>query len=165
LLASTSAAIPLDRALPHLLTPLTSHSRIVRSSALDILAGPCVTRSATQTAYLSRIVAAEEVPLTIQSSRERVVNIGKVIDASGSVGGDNMHKIVARWLIGKFPPDLFLCRPRLNLILVHSTAKDQSPTPVELNDSDSWDLGLDRRVWRGNLGCCIFGVGEGLSRS
>ncbi|CAE6338688.1 unnamed protein product [Rhizoctonia solani] len=106
LLASTSAAIPLDRALPHLLTPLTSHSRIVRSSALDILAGPCVTRSATQTAYLSRIVAAEEVPLTIQSSRERVVNIGKVIDASGSVGGDNMHKIVARWLIAQLKINL-----------------------------------------------------------
>ncbi|CAE6388887.1 unnamed protein product [Rhizoctonia solani] len=106
LLASVSTAIPFDRVLPHLLTPLTSHSHTLRSSALHLLAGPCVTRSPAQTTSLSRIIAAEEVPLTVQSSRERVVNTGKVIDASGSVEGDNTHKIAARWLIAQLKINL-----------------------------------------------------------
>ncbi|KAG8729135.1 U3 snoRNP protein, partial [Ceratobasidium sp. 423] len=106
LLASISPAIPLSDLLPHLLTPLTSHSHILRSSALQLLAGPCVTRSPIQTAALSRIIAAENVPLTVQSSRERVVNIGKIINASGVIEGDNMHKIAVRWLVAQLKINL-----------------------------------------------------------
>ncbi|KAF8706717.1 Down-regulated in metastasis, partial [Rhizoctonia solani] len=106
LLASVTTAIPLDRILPHLLTPLTSHSHTLRSGALHILAGPCIIRSPAQTTSLSRIITAEQVPLTVQSSRERVVNIGKVADASGSIDGDNMHKIATRWLVGQLKINL-----------------------------------------------------------
>ncbi|CAE6491084.1 unnamed protein product [Rhizoctonia solani] len=106
LLALISPAIPLADLLPHLLTPLTSHSHTLRSSTLQLLAGPCVTRSPAQTATLSRIIAAENVPLTVQSSRERVVNTGKVVNASGVVEGDDMHKIAVRWLVAQLKINL-----------------------------------------------------------
>ncbi|EUC57511.1 U3 snoRNP protein Utp20, partial [Rhizoctonia solani AG-3 Rhs1AP] len=106
LLASVTSAIPLNDLLPHLLTPLTSHSHTLRSSTLQLLAGPCVTRSPAQTTGLSRIIAAENTPLTVQSSRERVVKTGKVISASGEIEGDDMHKIAIRWLVAQLKVNL-----------------------------------------------------------
>ena len=47
---------------------------------------------------LSRLVAAEDVPLVVQSVRERVVKTGKI--ASGSVSGEGMKVVVVRWLVG-----------------------------------------------------------------
>lgn len=49
---------------------------------------------------LARLVAAEDVPLVVQSVRERVVKTGKV--ASGSVGGEGMKDVVVRWLVGAY---------------------------------------------------------------
>ncbi|CAE6427979.1 unnamed protein product [Rhizoctonia solani] len=42
LLASVTSAIPLSDILPHLFMPLISHSHTLRSSALQLLVGPCV---------------------------------------------------------------------------------------------------------------------------
>ncbi|CAE6436707.1 unnamed protein product [Rhizoctonia solani] len=106
LLASISTTIPLSDILPHLLTPLTSHSHTLRLSALQLLAGPCIIRSQSQAATLSRILAAENVPLTVQSSRERVVNTGKIVNASGVIEGDDVQKIAVRWLVAQLKVNL-----------------------------------------------------------
>ncbi|KAG8741929.1 hypothetical protein FRC12_015514 [Ceratobasidium sp. 428] len=83
LLASKSQSIPSNELLPHLLARLTSHSRILRSSTLHLLSGPCISQAPEQTDVLSRLVAAEAVPLTVRGVRERVVKTRKVAD-----GGD-----------------------------------------------------------------------------
>ncbi|KAG9124195.1 U3 snoRNP protein [Ceratobasidium sp. 392] len=98
LLASKSELTSLSQLLPHLLMPLASHSRILRSSALQLLSGPYITRSSEQADTLSRLVAAEDVPLTVQGVRERVVKTGKVV--AGSVAGDGIKEVVVRWLVG-----------------------------------------------------------------
>ncbi|KAG8773851.1 U3 snoRNP protein [Ceratobasidium sp. 428] len=104
LLASKSQSIPLNELLSYLLAPLTSHSRILRSSALHLLSGPCVSRSPEQTDVLSRLVAAEHVPLTVRGVRERVVKTGKV--AAGSVAGKGMKEVVVRWLVAQLKINL-----------------------------------------------------------
>ncbi|KAG8773650.1 U3 snoRNP protein [Ceratobasidium sp. 428] len=104
LLASRSQSIPLDELLPHILAPLTSHSRILRSSALHLLSEPCISRSSEQTNVLSHLVAAEDVPLTAQGVRERVVKTGKV--AAGSVAGEGMKEVVVRWLVAQLKINL-----------------------------------------------------------
>ncbi|KAG8720081.1 U3 snoRNP protein [Ceratobasidium sp. 395] len=103
-LASKSQSTPLNALLPHLLAPLTSHSRILRSSALHLLSGPCVSRSPEQTDVLSRLAAAEDVPLTVQGVRERVVKTGKVV--AGSVAGEEMKEVVVRWLVAQLTINL-----------------------------------------------------------
>ncbi|CAE6411743.1 unnamed protein product [Rhizoctonia solani] len=106
LLTSVTSTVPLSDILPHLLIPLSSHSHTLRSSALQLLAGPCVARSPAQTTALSRIIAAETTPLTVQSSRERVVNTGKVINANGMIEGDEMQTIIIRWLVAQLKINL-----------------------------------------------------------
>ncbi|KAG8693954.1 U3 snoRNP protein [Ceratobasidium sp. 394] len=104
LIAPKSHPIPLNELLPHLLAPLASHSHILRSSALQLLSGPCVSRSPEQTGALSRLVAAEDTPLTVQSVRERVVKTGKV--AAGSVEGEGIREVAVRWLVAQLKINL-----------------------------------------------------------
>ncbi|KAF8608156.1 hypothetical protein BDV93DRAFT_486731 [Ceratobasidium sp. AG-I] len=104
LFASIHTPAPLIALLPHLLQPLTSHSRVLRSTALHILSGPCIVRSTEQNDVLSRLVAAEDVPLVVQSVRERVVKIGKV--ASGKVDGEGMKAVIVRWLVAQLKINL-----------------------------------------------------------
>ncbi|KAG9082647.1 U3 snoRNP protein, partial [Ceratobasidium sp. UAMH 11750] len=104
LIAPKSHPIPLKEFLPHLLAPLTSHSHVLRSSALQLLSGPCASRSSEQTDVFSRLVAAEDVPLTVQSVRERVVKTGKV--AAGSVEGEGMREVAVRWLVAQLKINL-----------------------------------------------------------
>ncbi|KAG8737812.1 U3 snoRNP protein [Ceratobasidium sp. 414] len=104
IITTKSQPIALSELLPYLLTSLTSHSHILRSSALQLLSGPCVSRSPEQTDVLSRLVAAEDVPLTVQSVRERVVKTGKV--AARIVEGEEMREVAVRWLVAQLKINL-----------------------------------------------------------
>ncbi|QRW12832.1 U3 snoRNP protein Utp20 [Ceratobasidium sp. AG-Ba] len=95
--------VPLDTLLPHLLKPSTSHSRVLRSSVLQILSGPAISsRSQEQTDVLARLAAAESVPLNVQSVRERVVKTSKV--TTGGTGG--IQGVVVRWLVAQLKINL-----------------------------------------------------------
>ncbi|KAG8735607.1 U3 snoRNP protein [Ceratobasidium sp. 414] len=104
LIKTRSQPITLSELLPYLLTSLTSHSHVLRSSALQLLSGPRVSRSPEQTDVLSRLVAAEDIPFTVQSVRKRVVKTRKV--AVGSAEGEEMREVAVRWLVAQLKINL-----------------------------------------------------------
>ncbi|KAF8901183.1 armadillo-type protein, partial [Gymnopilus junonius] len=95
--------IPIHEVYPLLYTPLISHSRPLRLSALRLLDSKLIDPTHDQVEVLKRCLQGEEVALDIQGVRERVLRIGRV----GQVVGDEKGAdLCARWLISQLKVNL-----------------------------------------------------------
>lgn len=84
----------------HLAALVSSYSRSSRLNALYLLSSPLVDMHPTREHVLSRLLQAEEVPIDVRSSRERVLRVTqleRVIPADDAVVSD----IAVRWLVAQ----------------------------------------------------------------
>jgi U3 small nucleolar RNA-associated protein 20 len=84
----------------HLASLVSSHSRPSRLNALYLLSSPLVHMRPTLELVLSRLLQAEEVPIDVRSSRERVLRVTqleRVIPADDAVVSD----LAVRWLVAQ----------------------------------------------------------------
>jgi U3 small nucleolar RNA-associated protein 20 len=84
----------------HLASLVSSHSRPSRLNALYLLSSPLVHMRPTLELVISRLLQAEEVPIDVRSSRERVLRVTqleRVIPADDAVVSD----LAVRWLVAQ----------------------------------------------------------------
>jgi U3 small nucleolar RNA-associated protein 20 len=84
----------------HLAFLVSSHSRPSRLNALYLLSSPLVDVRPTRELVLSRLLQAEEVPIDVRGSRERVLRVTqleRVIPADDAVVSD----LAVRWLVAQ----------------------------------------------------------------
>lgn len=84
----------------HLASAVSSHSRHSRLNALCLLSSPLVHMHPTRELVLSRLLQAEEVPIDVQNSRERVLRVTqleRVIPADDAV----VSELAVRWLVAQ----------------------------------------------------------------
>jgi U3 small nucleolar RNA-associated protein 20 len=84
----------------HLTSLVSSHSRPSRLNALYLLSSPLVHMRPTLELVLSSLLQAEEVPIDVQSSRERVLRVTqleRVIPPDDAVVSD----LAVRWLVAQ----------------------------------------------------------------
>src|SRR6266852_2999310 len=84
----------------HLAPFVSSHSRSSRLNALYLLSSPLVHMRPVRELVLSRLLQAEEVPIDVRSSRERVLRVTqleRVIPADDAVVSD----LAVRWLVAQ----------------------------------------------------------------
>ncbi len=102
----------------HLASSVSSHSRPSRLNALYLLSSPLVHIHPTRELVLSRLLQAEEVPIDVQSSRERVLRVTqleRVIPADDGIVSD----LAVRWLVAQLKVGL---RP-VWLVTAHALEK------------------------------------------
>ena len=91
----------------HLAPLVSSHSRPSRLNALYVLSSPLVHTNPARELVLSRLLQAEEVPIDVRSSRERVLRVTqleRVIPADDAVISDlAVHWLVAQLKVGLRP--------------------------------------------------------------
>ncbi|KAI0262194.1 armadillo-type protein [Gloeopeniophorella convolvens] len=89
-----------DDLYPHLASPVLSHSRRLRLSALYLLSSPLTRVAPAQQHILSKLVQAEEVPIDMQSSRERVL---RVTQLERVVTAEDAHasELAVRWTVAQ----------------------------------------------------------------
>lgn len=84
----------------HLASPLSSHSRPSRLNALYLLSSPLVHIHPTRKLVLSKLLQAEEVPIDVRGSRERVLHVTqleRVIPSDDAV----VSELAVRWLVAQ----------------------------------------------------------------
>ncbi|KDQ13943.1 hypothetical protein BOTBODRAFT_33064 [Botryobasidium botryosum FD-172 SS1] len=105
-----STKLPYNALHPLLLPCSGHHSHALRLAALRLLASPLIQRSALQGEVLKRCLAAEEVSIDVQGSKERVLKIGRVGGAVTGTGGDadtdEGVELASRWLISQLKVNL-----------------------------------------------------------
>ncbi|TDL22984.1 hypothetical protein BD410DRAFT_769374 [Rickenella mellea] len=134
----TEGTIPLEEIYDPLKEALVHHSHNLRLSALRILSSPLVSSSAGCGEVLKRGILAEQVPLTVQSARERVLYTGR-IGQGIQTGHDELPvDLCVRWLLGQLKVNL---RPLWN-------AAAQSISTFSIASSETvWPLILQEIQW------------------
>jgi U3 small nucleolar RNA-associated protein 20 len=92
--------MPFEDMYHHLASLVSSHSRLSRLNALYLLSSPLVHMHPTRELVLSKLLQAEEVPIDVRSSRERVLHVTqleRVIPADDAVVSD----LAVRWLVAQ----------------------------------------------------------------
>lgn len=96
---STSQKIPFEGLYAPLQSSLLSHSLPLRLACLRLLSSPTVRVDSGTSEVVKRCLQAEEIPLDVQGSRERVLRITRLPVAITS-GDERGADVAARWLIG-----------------------------------------------------------------
>lgn len=96
-----SQAIPFDNLYAHLQPSLLSHSRPLRLACLRLLSSNVVRIDNSTSDVVGRCLHAEEIPLDVQGSRERVLRITR-LPVAVTKHDDCGAEIAARWLIGAY---------------------------------------------------------------
>lgn len=90
----------------HILPLLQSHSHITRLNALHLISLACSSIAEPNTLLcITTCTQAEQVPLDIQSVRDRVLKLNR-IGLSVSDGDNTGADVIARWLIGQLKINL-----------------------------------------------------------
>ncbi|KAI0302300.1 armadillo-type protein [Multifurca ochricompacta] len=93
-------SLSLEDIYPCLASNVLSHSRRSRLCALYILSSSLVRMTPSQELVLSRLLQAEEVPIDVQSSRERVLRV-KQLESIIPANDTLVSELAVRWVVAQ----------------------------------------------------------------